>query len=234
MKRLSKSLIIVALIIMVIVILVLFQSNAAIVDQFKYRIEATFEENGATITASGVISIVQRRDFVCLGICSIVTSVKGQATRVNFSNGKSLFVLLGTADHSFRAGTMPYQALKPRPPHKKISELPHDPVIVPPEYVPTIIYFNDTSDPVSAVIATPENLSALVELGARLVSISVKLTDDPVTTGIDRLLPWLSKEGVIQNSNANISMSHYLYPESDNNSKTLQSAYPRFLERNDW
>ncbi|WFU04651.1 hypothetical protein QA648_28190 (plasmid) [Rhizobium sp. CB3171] len=234
MKRLSKLFIVAVLILAAVAGHLFIQSNAAIVDEFNYRIETTFEENGATITASDVIRIIQRSDFVCPGACSIVTAVRGQATPVKFSNGKYVFVLLGTADHSFRAGNMPYQALRPLPPNRKISELPHHPVNVPPEYVPTIIYLTDMADPESAVIADRDNLQTLIGANVRLVNVSVQLTDEAVSTGIDQLLPWVKKQEEVQKSNENISTSHGLYPETDNKAKPLQSDYPRFLERNDW
>ncbi|WFU06264.1 hypothetical protein QA648_24425 (plasmid) [Rhizobium sp. CB3171] len=234
MKWLSKLLIFVGLIFAVIASLAVWQRIAATEDEFSYRVEAIFDENGTPVVGSNVVHITVRRNIPCIGMCGYTIAVQGQAIPVRFSNGKYVFVLLGVADHSFRAGNMPFQAFGALPPFKKISELPSKPLNVPPEYLPTIIYFTDMADPESAVIANQDNLQALVGEDVRLMNISVKLTDDPVSTGIDQLLPWAKRREVIQKSNENISTPNFGYPETDSNSKPLKSDYPRFLERNDW
>ncbi|MGY5810057.1 hypothetical protein ACXHXG_20375 [Rhizobium sp. LEGMi198b] len=233
MKRLYKFFIVAVLILAAIAGLAVWQRIAATEDEFSYRVEATFDENGKPVVGSNVVHITVRRNIPCVGMCGYTISVQGQAIPVKFSNGKYVFVLLGVADHSFRAGNMPFQAFRALPPFKKISELPREPLNVPPEYVPTIIYFTDMADPESAVIANQDNLRTLVGENVRLMNTSVKLTDEPVSTGIDQLLPWVKKQEVVKKSNENISTSHYRYPETDNQSKSLQSDYPRSLERND-
>ncbi|MGG6893683.1 hypothetical protein [Rhizobium sp. BR 315] len=234
MKWLSKLLIFVGLIIAVIAGLAVWQRFASWEDEFSYRVEATFDENGTPIVGSNVVHITVRRNIPCVGMCGYTIVVQGQAIPVKLSNGKYVFVLLGVDDHSFRAGNMPFQAFRALPPYKKISELPHTPVSVPPEYIPTIIYLDDLTNPGSAVIANQDNLQTLVGENVRLTSVSVKLTNEPVSTGIDKLLPWTKKQEVAQTSNGNISTSHGLYPETDNRAKPLQSDYARFLKRNDW
>ena len=234
MKIIAKILVITVLILAVVAGLIMWQRSAATEDEFSYRVEATFDENGTPIVGSNVVHIAVRRNIPCIGMCGYTIVVQGQAIPVKFSNGKYVFVLLGVADHSFRAGNMPFQAFKALPPYRKISELPRNPLNVPPAYLPTIIYFTDMSDPDSAVIANQDNLEALVRENVHLMNVSVKLTDDPVSTGIDQLLPWVKKQEVVQKSNENISTSNFRYPETDNKSKPLQSDYPRFLERNDW
>ncbi|WFU04648.1 hypothetical protein QA648_28170 (plasmid) [Rhizobium sp. CB3171] len=234
MKWLPKLLIVVGLIPAAIAGLAVWQRIAATEDEFSYRVEATFDENGKPVVGSNVVHISVRRNIPCVGICGYTISVQGQAIPVKFSNGKYVFALLGVADHSFRAGKMPFQAFTTRSPYTKISELPREPLNVPPEYVPTIIYFADMADPESAVIANQDNLQTLVGENVHLMNVSVKLTDDPVSTGIDILLPWVKKQEVVQKSNENISTSHSFYPETNNKSKPLKADYPRFLERNDW
>jgi len=233
-KWLSKLLIVVSLIVAAVAGLAVWQRTAATEDEFSYRVQATFDENGTPVVGSNVVHIAVRRNIPCIGMCSYTISVQGQAIPVRFSNGRYAFVLLGVADHSFRAGKMPFQAFRPLPPHKKISELPHAPVNVPPEYLPTIIYFADTANPGSAVIANQDNFQTLLGENARLISVSVELTDEPVSTGIDKLLPWIKKQEVERKSNGNISTSHFLYPETNSEAKGLQSDYVRYLERYDW
>ena len=214
--------------------LAVWQRIAATEDEFGYRVQATFDENGIPVVGSNVVHIAVRRNIPCIWMCAYTISVQGQAIPVKFSNGRYVFVLLGAADHSFRAGKMPFQAFRPLPPYKKISELPQAPVNVPPEYAPTIIYFADMANPDSAVIANQGNFQTLLGENVRLISVSVKLTDEPVSTGIDELLPWIKKQEVAQKSNENTSTSHSLYPETNSEAKALQSDYVRYLKRNDW
>ncbi|NTG00812.1 hypothetical protein G6K86_10970 [Agrobacterium rhizogenes] len=115
-----------------------------------------------------------------------------------------------------------------------MSELSHAPVDVPPEYVPTIIYLADMANPDSAVIAKQDNLQTLVGEDVHLTSVSVRLTDEPISTGIDKVLPWIKNQEVAQKSNENISTSHSLYPETNSEAKSLQSDYVRYVKRNDW
>ncbi|MDK4715911.1 hypothetical protein [Rhizobium sp. CNPSo 4039] len=213
--------------------LIMWQRSAATVDEFSYRVEATFNENGTPVIGSNVVHVAIRRNIPCVDMCGYTFAVHGQAIPVKFSNGKYVFVLLGVAEQSVRAGNMPFQALRPAPLYRKISELPRVSVSVPPQYVPTVIYFTDIADPRSAILVNGDNISTLVGANVRLMNISVELTDDPVSTGLDQLLPWIRRQEVIDISNGNISTSHRLYPETDKNSKALQSDYPRFLERND-
>lgn len=234
MKILSRILIVTILILATVAGLIMWQRSAATEDEFSYRIVASFDENGTPVVGSNVVHVAVRRNIPCIGMCGYTIVVQGQAIPVKFSNGKYLFVLLGVADHSFAAGNMPFQAFNALPPYRKISELPRVRVSVPPLYAPTIIYFTDMATPSSAVIVNQDNTATLVGENVHLVNVSVELTDDPASTGIDQLLPWVKKQEVVQEPSKNISTSNSRYPEADSKSKQLQSDYPRFLERNDW
>ena len=234
MKWLWKLLIFFGLLFTALAGLAMWQRIASTEDEFSYRVQVTFDENGARVMGSNVVHVAIRRNIPCIGMCGYTFAVQGQAIPIKFSNGKYLFALLGVADHSFRARSMPFQAFKALPPYRKVSELPHHPINVPSEYVPTVIYFADMADPNSAVIANQGNLQTLVGENVRLTSVSVNLTDEPVSTGIDQLLPWVEKQQVALTSNQNISTSHSLYPETNSEAKSLQSDYVRFLKKDDW
>lgn len=57
---------------------------------------------------------------------------------------------------------------------------------------PMLVTFGDLSDPTSVAKVDPDNLAASFGEGFSLRRITVQLTDDPVTTGIDKRLPWLT------------------------------------------
>jgi hypothetical protein len=60
-------------------------------------------------------------------------------------------------------------------------------------YFPMLVTFGDETDPTSVMLVDPDDLAATFGEGTSLKRITVKLTDDPVTTGIDERLGWLSE-----------------------------------------
>lgn len=59
---------------------------------------------------------------------------------------------------------------------------------------PLLVGFKDIADPKSVERLDPDDLAITYGEGVRLRRITVQLTDDPVTTGIVRMLPWLPKQ----------------------------------------
>ena len=66
---------------------------------------------------------------------------------------------------------------------------PNDP---PPDY-PMLVRFGDIADPASVALVHPDDLAASFGEGVKLRRITVELTDDPVTTGIEKRLGWLGQ-----------------------------------------
>jgi hypothetical protein len=61
---------------------------------------------------------------------------------------------------------------------------------VPSEYYPIVAFFPDISNPETIVAADAGRVEELIA-DSRLVSMSVEVTQDPVTRKIKRILPWL-------------------------------------------
>ncbi len=55
---------------------------------------------------------------------------------------------------------------------------------------PMMVVFGDLTDPTSVTKVDPDDLAATFSEGVKLKRITVELTDDPVTTGIEARLPW--------------------------------------------
>lgn len=66
--------------------------------------------------------------------------------------------------------------------------------VLPREHYPTFVRFRDLADPKSVEAADPGNLAASFGPGVTLRRITVTITDDDVTTGIETRLGWLSKQ----------------------------------------
>jgi hypothetical protein len=58
-----------------------------------------------------------------------------------------------------------------------------------------LVRFRDIADPTSVEKVDPDNLAASFGEGVKLRRITVQLTDDPVTTGIEKRLGWLRSVG---------------------------------------
>ncbi len=54
-----------------------------------------------------------------------------------------------------------------------------------------LVRFRDPNDPTTVERVDPHNLAASFGVGVRLVHATVEITDDPLTTGIEKKLPWL-------------------------------------------
>ena len=56
-----------------------------------------------------------------------------------------------------------------------------------------LVTFADRDDPTSVARVDPDDLAASFGEGVKLRRITVQLTDDPVTSGIEERLGWLTE-----------------------------------------
>jgi hypothetical protein len=59
--------------------------------------------------------------------------------------------------------------------------------------LPMLARFGDPSDPTSVERVDPSDLAASFGAGVKFDRMSIEITDDPVTTGIEAVLPWLAR-----------------------------------------
>lgn len=135
--------------------------------------------------------------------------VTGDAVAVDLPDGQTLFALLDKP-----ALAAPNHAIDPHLPELPNSEdwwkrdgerlrsqsgvfelprlgpspFPNDPMI---DQWPTLVHFRDIRDPQTVERVDPDNPAATLGPGIRIRRIIVQMTDDPVTTGIEKKLPWL-------------------------------------------
>jgi hypothetical protein len=57
--------------------------------------------------------------------------------------------------------------------------------------LPLLVRFRDLNDPSSVEVVDPNNLEAAFGAGVKLVGAHAEITDEPITYGIERRLPWL-------------------------------------------
>lgn len=119
------------------------------------------------------------------------SSYSGEATVVDVGNGKFLFALLGenTKFLAFRAfkgdagiGAERFAEIEKTRGIKPVSE----------EFYPLLVTFEDINDPASVKEVDPDNLAATFGAGYSLESITLEITDEPVTEGkVEEVMGWL-------------------------------------------
>jgi hypothetical protein len=83
---------------------------------------------------------------------------------------------------------------------------------IPFEMLPMLVRFRDISDPMTVERVEPDDLETSFGAGVKFVAASVEITNDEVTTGIDKRLGWLAAlrgnylDGGITNRNAPLNL----------------------------
>lgn len=137
--------------------------------------------------------------------------VKGEAVVVDLGERGKLFALIDTDDWQIVTKTFPgHGALTPKG-IRYYNSLDNFSAVMPLEAYPRIVAFKDINDPKSVVEpykvifgdasanhrerntaqGVEDNLADVFGQGVKLKNISIEMTDDPVTWGIEKILPWL-------------------------------------------
>ena len=130
------------------------------------------------------------------------TKLEGEAVAVDIAPGKTLFALLRMAGGSSSDDNLSIMSMKAMDPayknDRKVSAqriASGDGITSPAEVraadYPLLVTFADPADPTSVQRVDPANLAASFGPGVTLKRITVEVTKDPVTTGIEKRLGWL-------------------------------------------
>ena len=128
-------------------------------------------------------------------------AVKGEAVAVDLPDGKTLFALLKTNAKHGDMASLSMQALDPAFKNDIVESAMriedrtgvNGSADVPAEIYPMLVTFTDIADPSSVKLVDPADLAASYGPGVKLKRITVEITDDPVTSGIEKRLGWLTK-----------------------------------------
>ena len=140
---------------------------------------------------------------------AIQRRIQGEAVAVDLPGGRTLFALLRSDDDVDWAGNV-MQAVAPRFEGEPFEEKFDNVLLVAGEVAlprmwppiapglrqsgyPILVTFADLTDPTSVARVDPEDLAATFGEGVALRRITVQLTDDPVTTGIEERLGWIGR-----------------------------------------
>ena len=182
-------------------------------EPIRYRLEAQVETPVGVKTGSSVIEVTTDKSLRSF-------QVRGEAVAVDIAPGQTLFVLLrspqtvdwaGQALNFFPAGKR--TGSQPSDPAARVAQAKSefdairadhaaypvwdekagasaDPEVSWPG-TPYLVRFRDLADPKSVEQVDPDDLAKSFGSGVRLKSLTVQVTDAPVTTGVEKRLGWL-------------------------------------------
>lgn len=143
----------------------------------------TVEIPGGETSESTVVQVHASLGPFPLSGTEVEYHLRGEATVVEVRPGQYLFVLLSESQNEWAARIWE----KELPPHRRdwlarIGRL-KGARTVPPKLYPLLVTFGDVADPTSVRRVDPADLAASFGPGIRLKSITLEITDEPVTEG---------------------------------------------------
>jgi len=147
----------------------------------------------------------------------IVSRVRGEAVAVDLGPRGTLFALLSSRTDPENATRLAQAALQPDLfgrggnaetwiEHRRALREVRGRADVPISYYPMLVRFRDVRNSLTVEEIQPNNLSQAFGTGVRLTRISVEITEEPVTSNVRNLLPWLG-EGPEQRLDPDFRMS---------------------------
>ncbi|ROT95405.1 hypothetical protein EB810_09980 [Altererythrobacter sp. FM1] len=178
---------------------------------YRYRLKVEVETPEGLKTGSSVIEVEQSMGRSAgTGFGEIIMRrVHGEAVAVDLPGGRTLFALRRSEDETDWAGNV-MQYLAPKIAGEKFSEQFDNVLLIKGEHelprywppfagglvlsgYPMLVTFGDLADPTSVALVDPDDLAASFGDGYALKRITVQMTNDPVTTGIEKRLGWLNR-----------------------------------------
>lgn len=176
---------------------------------YRYRLTVEVETPEGLRTGSSVIEVQQTlvRAGGSPANQAVERRVRGEAVAVDLPGGKTLFALLRSENNVDWASYV-FVYLAPQKKGEPFADQLNDVLEVKGEQVlprmwppvaflkersayPMLVTFGDLADPASVAEVDPDDLAATFGEGVALKRITVQLTDDPVTIGIEKRLGWL-------------------------------------------
>ena len=173
---------------------------------YRYRITIEVETPQGLRTGSAVQETLVGKSNIDLGDLSGKRGMRtrGEAVAVDLPGGKVLFALLPDPNQTqavldpdwkndwvesakrISGGDTPRGALAMAPSQQTVH-------FAEPTGYPKLVYFRNIADPTSVEEVDPGNLAASFGPGVRLKRITVQVTNDDVTTGIEKRLGWFDR-----------------------------------------
>lgn len=164
-------------------------------NSWRQKLVVEVETPQGVVTGASVIQVESWFGQLPASGNEVNYEVTGEATVVDFGGGRYLFALLGGSAERF------YHAVEDRSRDRgrdldRIARMQGESRILKPDNYPTLVTFADINDPSSVTRVDPDDLAAGFGPGYALSSITLAITDEPVTKGrVEAVLGWLESIG---------------------------------------
>ncbi|MBZ0164879.1 MAG: hypothetical protein K8H74_19480 [Notoacmeibacter sp.] len=159
--------------------------------KWHQKLTVSVETPAGVVSGSAVTRIVANFGEQLMSASEVNYGVTGEATVVEVAPGRILFALLDGSEERF------YRAVREQLPTSKRGEwlalipLIEGAVELRHENYPLMVTFTDIADPKTVKRVDPDNLAASFGPGYRLASVTLEITDEPVTEGrVEQVLGW--------------------------------------------
>lgn len=168
-------------------------------ETYRFRMAVVVDTPTGLKTGTSVYEISAGKRWQILPDArSRAVSIKGEAVAVDVAPGKTLFALLKTHAHFESMMGLSMETLDPQftkdydvvaTAGRLAARDGNDPPVeVAPDNYPMLVTFADPGDPTSVALVDPDDLAATFGEGMSLKRITVEVTHDPVTNGIEKRL----------------------------------------------
>ncbi|WP_442622639.1 hypothetical protein [Parasphingopyxis sp.] len=174
---------------------------------YRYRLTVDVDTPDGVRSGASVIEVTTRWDDGLAHATGVRSQVRGQAVVVDLPGGPLFALLTSPALGSDAAKNYAREALgftggqsNADTYYATIGEMlaTEEARALPRSQYPMLVRFGDIDDPTSVERVDPDNLAASFGPGTSLRAITVEITDDAVTAGIEERLVWV---GQIQEMN---------------------------------
>jgi hypothetical protein len=184
----------VAVLLVAAIVWFLWESNRA--PSFRYRLTVAVASGGETYESSGVIEVkVKLQEYWSPPSVRYVT---GDAVVIEVPDRPPVFVLMSARNNADWDAGIAYLIfgdrlpipVQPRTNAEALAAL-RETREIPRDRYPTLVAFRDITRPDSVYEVSPDNLSPPLGEGARVTNMTIEMTGETATTGIEARLPWL-------------------------------------------
>ncbi len=165
----------------------------------RYKLTLTVDVNGKQVTGSSVVEVYRQDTTKVFGgsFGGYGYDFRGEAVAVDLGEKGVLFALLkaGSSSDSQPPYIIKYlgnYSLDPVENLRKMKQArPRPKVDLSFDKIPMLVRFRDINDPKTVELVDPNDLEKSFGKGVKLVSATLEMTDEDVTRGVEKWLPWI-------------------------------------------
>ena len=168
--------------------------------EWHQKVTVTVQTPDGLVSASSVQRVIARFGQMPLQTNEVNHTQRGEAVTVDLGNGRYLFALFGNPESVWGvfADELPLDRENCLQTVSDPARRPQGARRVPREWYPRLVTFADIDRPETVRRVDPNRLSAHFGPGYRLVSITMEITDEPVTEGrVESVLGWLESDAAL-------------------------------------